>query len=122
MVRIRYKEALGLETKRGKPAIGKKPEKEELEKLYAKESKSIREVSEVLGCTKDMVYRCLQEYSIERRERLFKSKLKKCSFEYIEKEIRKKGFKQAASDLNVEVHTLRVHFNRRKINKNHSVA
>jgi len=34
MSRIRYKEGLGLEVKRGKPAIGKKPEKKELQRLY----------------------------------------------------------------------------------------
>jgi len=54
MVRIKYKEAAGLEVKRGKPAIGKKPAKKELKILYVKESKSIREVAKILGCSKDM--------------------------------------------------------------------
>ena len=56
MARIKYKEAVGLEAKKGKPAIGKRPEKAELKKLYVTESKSIREIAEILGCSKDMVH------------------------------------------------------------------
>jgi len=41
MARIKYKEAAGQKVKRGKPAIGKKPGKAELKKLYVKKSKSI---------------------------------------------------------------------------------
>jgi len=122
MVRIKYKEAAGLEVKKGKPSIGMKPSKADLKKLYVKESISIREVAKVLDCSKDMVYRTLQEYGIERRERLFKSKLNKYSLEYLKEEVKNKGFKQAAFDLNVDVHTLRVHFNRRKNKESHNVA
>jgi len=122
MVRIKYKEAAGLEVKKGKPSIGMKPSKADLKKLYVKESISIREVAKVLDCSKDMVYRTLQEYGIERRERLFKSKLNKYSLEYLKEEVKNKGFKQAAFDLSVDVHTLRVHFNRRKNKESHNVA
>jgi hypothetical protein len=48
MSRIRYKEVVGLEVKRGKPAIGNKPEEKELQKLYVKELKSIREAAKIL--------------------------------------------------------------------------
>ncbi len=56
MARIRYKEAVGLKAKRGKLAKGRNPTKVELEKFYIEESKSIREIAELLGCSKDMVY------------------------------------------------------------------
>ena len=45
MAKIRYKEAIGIKVGRGRPAFGKKPDKESLKRLYAKESKSIREVA-----------------------------------------------------------------------------
>ena len=122
MVRIKYKEAAGLEVKKGKPSIGRKPERKKLQRLYIKESKSIREVAKVLGCSKDMVYRTLQEYGIKRRERLYNSILNKYSLEYLKKEVKNKGFKQVAFDLKVDVHTLRVHFNRRKNKESHNVA
>jgi DNA invertase Pin-like site-specific DNA recombinase len=48
-------------------STGEKPSKSEMRRLYIKESKSIREVAEVLGCSKDMVYRTLGEYGIEIR-------------------------------------------------------
>jgi len=122
MTRTKYKEALGIELKRGKPAIGKKPAKKDLQRLYVKEKRSIRKISNLLVCTKDMVYRALKEYGIKGRDRLYKSKLNKYSFQCLENEIRKKGFKQVAVDLEVDVHTLRVHFNRRKLKERHSVA
>lgn len=106
LTRIKYREAARLEVKRGKPPIGKKPDKKDLQRRYIKESKSIREIADLLGCTKDMVYRALKEFGIERKERLFKSKLNNYSFEYLENEIRKKGFKQVAIDLEIDAHTL----------------
>jgi len=38
-----------MKVKKDKPAIGRRPTKAELEKLYVKESKSIREAAETLG-------------------------------------------------------------------------
>ena len=67
MAKIRYKEAIGIKVGRGRPAFGKKPDKKSLKRLYVEESKSIREVTEVLRCSKDMVYRALKEYGIERK-------------------------------------------------------
>ncbi len=121
-MRIPYKKIIGQDIKPGRPSIGKKPEKPELKKFYIKEARSIREIAEILGCSKDLVYRSLKEYGIERRERLHKSKLNKYSFDFLEGEVKNKGFKQTALDLEVNVHTLRVHFNRRKNKKSHSVA
>ena len=122
MARIKYKEAIGEKVRKSKPSIGKRPEISELKRLYSTKLKSIREIANDLGCSKDMVYRTLQEYGIKRRERLYKSILNKYSLEYLKKEVKNKGFKQVAFDLNVDVHTLRVHFNRRKNKKSHNVA
>ena len=55
---------------------GPKPEKKLLQKLYVKESKSIREIAEQLGCSKDMIHRSIKEYRIEIRTNKRRSKLK----------------------------------------------
>jgi len=107
MPRIKYKEAAGLKAKRGKPAKGRKPTKASLEKLYIKESKSIREVAEALGCSKDMVYRALREYGIERRARTRRSLLRTYKLDYLKRQIKSKGYKQVAADLGVGITTLR---------------
>jgi len=111
-----------LKTKKGRPFSQKRPRKNDLIKLYVKESKSIRETAELLGFSKDMICRSLKENDIKRRDRLFKSKLNKYCFEFLENEIKSKGYKQVASELKVETHTLIVHFNRRKNKQSHSVA
>ena len=107
MARLKYKEAAGIEAKKGKPAVGKKPEKNELQKLYIKESRSIREAAEILGCTKDMVYRALQEYGIERRGKTRRSQLRVYKLAYLNDEIDKKGYRQVATELGVGITTLR---------------
>jgi hypothetical protein len=56
---------IGIGRKRGKPPLGSKPIKIVLQRLYVKEARSIREVADLLGCTKDMVARALKEYGIE---------------------------------------------------------
>jgi len=107
MARIKYKEVAGLEAKRGKPSKGKKPSKNKLKKLYVQESRSIREVADILGCSKDRVYRALKEYSIERSPKTRKSQLRVHSLKYLKDKIAKKGYKQAAIELGVGVTTLR---------------
>lgn len=107
MARIKYKEAAGLEVKRGRPSISKKPSKAKLRRLYVRESKSIREVAEILGCSKDMVYRSLKEYGIELRFKTRRSQLGIYELDYLRSEIDSKGYKQVAADLGVGVTTLR---------------
>jgi len=85
-----------------------KPSKSKLKKLYIRESKSIRDIAEILGCSKDMVYRALKEYDIQRRKHVEKrSQLKDYSLPFLKKEIRVKGFDQVASELGVHNTTLR---------------
>ena len=73
-----------------KPTKGSKPEKLLLKKLYVKESKSIREIAESLGCTKDMVYRSLQDYGIDTRNNRRRSRLQDIKLSTLEKEERNK--------------------------------
>ncbi len=116
MPRIKYKESVGLEAKKGKPAIGKRPEKAELKKLYVKESKSIREIAEILGCSKDMVYRSLQDYGIERRNhRVKRSRLQDYELAFLKKEIKRKGYNQLANELKVHNTTLRRYMEKMKL-------
>lgn len=107
MARIKYKEAVGLEPKRGKPSIGKKSSKSELKRLYLKESKSIREVAKILGCTKDMVYRSLKEYGVDLRPGFNRSKLRKYKLSVLEEGVRDKGVRGYAKELGVHENTLR---------------
>ena len=107
MARIKYKEAVGQEVRRGRPSTGKKPSKIELKKLYVEESMSIREVAEQLECSKDMVYRSLKEYGIELRFKTRRSQLRVYELDYLRNEIDSKGYKQVAADLGVGVTTLR---------------
>lgn len=108
MVRIKYKEVAKLEVKRGKPAKGTKPGKPELKKLYIKESRSVRNIADILGCSKDKVYRALKEYGINRRKHVEKrSQLKEYNLSFLKKEIRLKGVNQVAHELGVHNTTLR---------------
>jgi len=111
MARIKYKEAAGIAAKRGKPSLGKKPSKAELKKLYIKESKSIREVAEILGCTKDMVYRSLKEYRFELIPGFNRSKLRKYKLSVLEEGVRDKGVRGYAKELGVHENTLRYYLN-----------
>lgn len=114
MVGIKYKEAAGQEVRRGKPSIGEKPRKSELKKLYVKESRSVRNIAGILDCSKDMIYRTLKEYGIQRRKHVEKrSKLQEYNLTFLRKEIRLKGFNQVASELGVHHTTLRRYIEKR---------
>lgn len=106
MSRIKYKEAAGLEVKKGKSSIGEKPTKKELKKLYIMETWSIREVAEILGCTKDRVYRALKEYGIERRSHTWKPKLSQYDLKFLKETVKKKGYRKGAQELGVDKSTL----------------
>ena len=100
-------EAVGLEAKRGKPALGKKPTKSELNRLYIKEYRSIREIADILCCSKDMVFRTLKDYGINRRSKTRKSQLRIYELNLLKKEVSNKGYMQVAAELGVGVTTLR---------------
>jgi DNA invertase Pin-like site-specific DNA recombinase len=106
MARIKYKEVASINIKKGKPSFGKKPSKETLNKLYMEEFKSIREIADILGCSKDMIYRALREYGIERRSKARKSKLSNYDLKYINETVREKGYRKGAQELGVDKSTL----------------
>lgn len=112
-MRMPYKKAITQKVKPGRPSIGNKPDKTELIKLYIKEAKSIREIAEHLGCSKDMVYRSLEEHNIERRPGYNRSKLRIHDLAHLKREIKKKGYKEFALELGVDVSTLRKHIKNR---------
>ena len=65
-------------------------------------------MAEVLGCSKDMVYRTMKEYNIQRRKHVEKrSQLKNFDLAYLKKEIKLKGFNQVALELGIHNTTLR---------------
>lgn len=103
---------------KGRPAIGKRPDKKDIEKLYVKESRSVREIADILGCSKDMVYRALKEYGIQRRTHVEKrSKLKDYELSFLKREIRLKGYNQLARELGVHNTTLRRFMEKEKLQR-----
>jgi hypothetical protein len=107
VARIKYKEVFGIKVKRGRPSLGNRPGKKELQQLYVEESRSIREVANILGCSKDMVNQCLKENGIERRVGIKRSNLRAYNLDFLKKNIQKKGFRATAEALGINERTLR---------------
>jgi transposase len=116
MTRIRYKEAIGIKVGRGRPSTGIKPGKNKLLQLYVQESRSIREIAEMLGCKKDVVHYWLKKYGIETRAMAKRSKLLKYSLSELEEGANRKGIRGYARELGVSPSTLSRFF-RSKIKK-----
>jgi excisionase family DNA binding protein len=55
------------QARRGRPPSGKAPSKKVLLRLYVEEGKSIRDIAEALGVSKDIVCRALKAHGIEAR-------------------------------------------------------
>jgi len=113
-MRIPYKKSIGQEVKPGKLAIGKKPEKPELKQLYITEARSIREIAEILGCSKERVYRALQEYGIERRSKTRRSQLEKYDLAELKSWAKEKGIRGLARELGINhgtlLHYFKIHY------------
>ena len=97
-----------------KPVKRPKLNEKELKQLYLKKSKSIREIADILGCSKDMVYRSLQEYAIERRTNKRRSKLIDYKLSLLEREVKSKGIRGYARELGIDESTLRHHLKIRR--------
>ena len=97
----------------GRPAEDR-PKKSELRRLYINEGRSIREVAEILGISKDKVYRTLKKNGINRRSKVRRSKLEQYSLEYIKEKIKKEGMGGAADSLRVSRQFLRRHLKDRE--------
>lgn len=107
MIRITDKEAIDQKAMKSRSSISKKPTKTDLRRLYISESKSIREVAEILGCSKDMVYRTLKKYGIPRRPNNCRSKLRIYKLSSLKKGVKNKGIRDFAIELDVHENTLR---------------
>jgi len=114
VARIKYKEAIGMPVRRGRPSTGRLPTKEDLTRLYIIEAKSIREIAEELSILKDTVHRALKKYKIGTRSNVSRSKLRKISLSDLEVGIREKGIRGFARELGVDEGTVRHHMKVRK--------
>ena len=114
MERIKPSEPSGHKRGRGKPPIGSKPSKTVLQRLYVREANSVREIADLQGCTKDMVYRALKEYGIQARTNASRSQLRTIPLRDLEAAIRHKGIRGTARELGIDEGTIRHHLKARK--------
>lgn len=118
--RMGYQKIAGINVEKkspGRPA-GDRPKESELQRFYVKENRSIREVAEILGISKDKVYRALEDYGIGRRSKARKSKLERYSLEFIRGKIKKLGMGRTADSLGVSRQFLRRHLRDREAREN----
>jgi DNA-binding transcriptional ArsR family regulator len=109
VARIKYQEAAGRELKRGRPPAGPAPTRHQLDKLYVKEGRSVRDVAIALGCSKDAVHRALKKYRIAARSNASRSKLRTIPLRDLEAGVKARGLRGLARDLGVDHSTLRHH-------------
>lgn len=81
-------------------------EREFLIALYLKEKKSIRDIAELVGMSKDKVHRLLKTYGVKREKRTRKGKLSGLTLVYLEREFKNKSKIQVAKDLGVSRQSL----------------
>jgi len=107
-------ESDGAKLARGGRPSGLKPGREELVRLYADESRSIREIAEIFGSKKDTVHYWLKKYGIFARNNASRSRLRNISLGEIEKKIRELGIRGYARELGVAEGTVRHHLKVRR--------
>lgn len=114
MTLLRTKESMmtKLKAKKGRP-FKERPARRELKKLYVKEGKSAREVARILGCSKDLIYRALQEYEIEVRARTRRSLLLQYPLADLKAAVKEKGLRGYARELGINPGTLLHHLKER---------
>ena len=100
--------ANGSKVKKRNPGLParKKINKEKLEQLYVKKNKSIRDIADLLNCSKDRIYRALKDYGIERRSHTWGPKLECYDLNFLRELINKKGYRKGAKELDVDKSTL----------------
>jgi len=116
MARIRDKE-IGMDAKPGRPKIGKNPRKVELQRLYTREGKSVREIAVHLGLHPDTIHYWLKKYGIKTRSMAKRSKLRKYKRSTLEKGVKEYGIRGYAKQLGVHENTLRNYLKSIKDNK-----
>lgn len=101
-----------MEVKKGRPLKGR-PAKTKLKRLYVREGKSIREIANLTGHSKDMIYRALTEYGIEKRASVKRSRLRVYDLGFLKRAVRKRGYKATARELDINEWTLRAYLKER---------
>jgi len=97
-----------MKAKKGRPLKGR-PTKAELKRLYVREGKSIREIATLTGHSKDIIYRALTEYGIEKRASVKRSRLRAYDLGFLKRAVQKRGYRATARELNVNEWTLRAY-------------
>ena len=100
--------------KGGRPAYKGKPAEDDLRRLYKTEGRSVRDIANLLGCSKDIVFRCLKEYMITPRTNARRSRLRQYDLVDLEVGVREKGIRGLARELGIDESTLRHHLKVRK--------
>ena len=98
----------------GRQSIRRRPKKAELRMYYERQGKSVREIAEQLGCSKDMVFRCLKEYQIKARTNARRSSLRRYDLQYLEEGVKRQGLRGFARELRIDNSTLLHHIRIRK--------
>jgi predicted transcriptional regulator len=114
MARIKYKEAVGMKVSKGRPAIGKRPDKKDLVRFYEKELKSIRHIAGQLGLHPATIHYWLRKYDIKTRSKARKSRLLSIPLEEIERNLAKLGIRGYARKLGLSEGTIRHHLKARR--------
>jgi transcriptional antiterminator len=114
MLRSKRIEKSCVNTQRKARQVIRKLNKDEIERIYQQDQRSIREIAEMLGCSKDMVYRCLKEYGIKLRSNARRSSLRQYDLKYLEDGVKLKGLRGFARELRVDNSTLLHHIRIRK--------
>ena len=86
---------------------------EDLRRLYADEGLSVRDIAGILECSKDAVYRRLQELEVERRGKARAPKLSQYGDDHIMAVLKERGYRKAAVELGVGKTTLLRYMQRR---------
>lgn len=98
-----------MKLKTGRPPSGKMPGKAILVRQYVKEGRSVRDVADAVGCSKDMIHRALKQYGIAIRSNARRSRLRDVNLALILADIKTKGIVATAKALGVDPATLRHH-------------
>jgi len=110
---IKYLEAIGRKTKRGRPAAGPAPTKADLARLYVQEGRSVRDTAAALGCTKDAVFRALEAFGIPTRPKVRRSRMQQIPLPALKAAVQEKGVRGAARDLGIGEEAVRRYLKKR---------
>jgi len=108
------KQIAGRKGKGGRPPYKIRPLEDDLRRLYEAEGRSVRDIANLLGCSKDIVFRCLREYKITPRTNARRSFLRQHDIADLEAGVREKGIRGLAKELGIDESTLRHHLKVRK--------